>query len=192
MLLMIDNYDSFTYTLVQYFRTLGQDVLVKRNDDITIEQITQLNPSRIVISPGPGTPEQAGLSNEIILQFYKHVPILGVCLGHQAIAQAFGAIVTKAEKVMHGKTSSIIHSQSDIFAGIDNPFTVTRYHSLIVDETTLPDQIQATAWTTDQNNNTHELMALKLKDYPVVGVQFHPESVLTQFGHKLLSNFLAY
>lgn len=192
MLLMIDNYDSFTYTLVQYFRTLGQDVVVKRNDEITIDQIKQLKPNHIVISPGPGTPEQAGLSKDIILQFYKHVPILGVCLGHQAIAQAFGAVVSKADKVMHGKTSNIMHSQSNIFAGIDNPFTVTRYHSLIVDENTLPDQIQATAWSCDQNNNKHELMALKLKGYPVVGVQFHPESVLTQFGHKLLANFLAY
>jgi len=192
MLLMIDNYDSFTYTLVQYFKTLGQEVLVKRNNEITIEEIKQLNPQYIVISPGPGTPEQAGLSKEIILQFYKNVPILGVCLGHQAIAQSFGASVIKAKKVMHGKTSNIIHSQTDIFDGIDNPFVVTRYHSLIVDEDTLPEQIQATAWTYDDNNNKNELMALKLKNYPVIGVQFHPESVLTQFGHKLLSNFLAY
>ncbi|WP_299266318.1 aminodeoxychorismate/anthranilate synthase component II [uncultured Psychrosphaera sp.] len=192
MLLMIDNYDSFTYTLVQYFRALGQEVLVKRNDQITIEQIKQINPDHIVISPGPGTPEQAGLSKDIILQFYKNVPILGVCLGHQAIAQAFGATVIRAKKVMHGKTSNIIHSKTDIFIGIDNPFTVTRYHSLIVDENTLPEQIQATAWVCDENNKKQELMALKLKNYPVIGVQFHPESVLTQFGHKLLSNFLTY
>ena len=189
---MIDNYDSFTYTLVQYFKVLGQNVLVKRNDEITIEEIKQLKPQHIVISPGPGTPEQAGLSKDIILQFYQTVPILGVCLGHQAIAQTFGATVTKAKKVMHGKTSSITHSQTDIFDGIDNPFMVTRYHSLIVDEKTLPEQIQATAWSCDDKNNKNELMALKLKDYPVIGVQFHPESVLTQFGHKLLSNFLAY
>lgn len=189
---MIDNYDSFTYTLVQYFRALGQEVLVKRNDQITIEQVKQLNPDHIVISPGPGTPEQAGLSKDIILQFYKKVPILGVCLGHQAIAQAFGATVIRAKKVMHGKTSNIIHSKTDIFTGIENPFTVTRYHSLIVDENTLPEQIQATAWVYDENNKKQELMALKLKNHPVIGVQFHPESVLTQFGHKLLSNFLTY
>ena len=192
MLLMIDNYDSFTYTLVQYFRALGQEVLVKRNDQITIEQIRQINPDHIVISPGPGTPEQSGLSKDIILQFYKNVPILGVCLGHQAIAQAFGATVIRAKKVMHGKTSNIIHSKTDIFTGIENPFTVTRYHSLIVDENTLPEQIQATAWVYDENNKKQELMALKLKNHPVIGVQFHPESVLTQFGHKLLSNFLTY
>lgn len=189
---MIDNYDSFTYTLVQYFKALGQDVLVKRNNEITIEEIKQLNPQYIVISPGPGTPEQAGLSKDIVLQFYQSVPILGVCLGHQAIAQAFGARVTKAKKVMHGKTSNITHSATGIFDGIDNPFMVTRYHSLIVDENTLPEQIQAIAWAGNDENKQNELMALKLKDYPVVGVQFHPESVLTQFGHKLLSNFLAY
>ena len=189
---MIDNYDSFTYTLVQYFKALGQEVLVKRNNEITIEEIKQLNPQHIVISPGPGTPEKAGLTKEIILQFYKSVPILGVCLGHQAIAQAFGATVAKAKKVMHGKTSNITHSGTDIFDGIDNPFIVTRYHSLIVDENTLPEQIQATAWSCDDNDNKSELMALKLKDYPVIGVQFHPESVLSQFGHKLLLNFLAY
>jgi anthranilate synthase component 2/para-aminobenzoate synthetase component 2 len=189
---MIDNYDSFTYTLVQYFKALGQEVLVKRNNEITIKEIKQLNPQHIVISPGPGTPEQAGLTKEIILQFYKSVPILGVCLGHQAIAQAFGATVTKAKKVMHGKTSNITHSGTDIFDGIGNPFTVTRYHSLIVDESTLPEQIQATAWVCDDKNKKNELMGLKLKNYPVIGVQFHPESVLTQFGHKLLLNFLAY
>lgn len=188
---MIDNYDSFTYTLVQYFKALNQEVLVKRNDDITIEDIKQLNPQYIVISPGPGTPEQAGLSKQIVLEFYQTVPILGVCLGHQAIAQAFGATVTKAQKVMHGKTSEITHTKTGIFNDITNPFTVTRYHSLIVDAATLPEKIEATAWCNNEND-TNELMALKIKNYPVMGVQFHPESVLTEFGHKLLSNFLAY
>lgn len=192
MLLMIDNYDSFTYTLVQYFKALGQEVVVKRNDQVTLEKIEKLKPDHIVISPGPGTPENAGLCQDIILQFYKTVPILGVCLGHQAIAQAFGAKVVKAHKVMHGKTSVITHNNSELFSGVTTPFTVTRYHSLIVAPDSLPETLEALSWTESASDEMSELMALKLKGYPVFGLQFHPESVLSEFGHKLLSNFLTY
>lgn len=185
---MIDNYDSFTYTLVQYFQALGQEVLVKRNDEISLQQIKQLQPERIVISPGPCSPKEAGLSSEIILQFYKSMPILGVCLGHQAIAQSFGATVTRAPRVMHGKTSLVEHSENGLFRGIDNPMQVTRYHSLLVEESTLPEELKATAWVRDSG----ELMALEHIGEPLVGVQFHPESVLTKNGCKLLANFLDY
>lgn len=190
MLLMIDNYDSFTYTLVQYFQSLNQDVKVVRNDDISIAAIKSLNPKHIVISPGPCSPNEAGLSLEIINKFYQSTPILGVCLGHQTIAQAFGASVIKAKKVMHGKTSLISHSENGLFNRVENPLQVTRYHSLIVDHNTLPSFIQPTAWSLDQNQVTDEIMALQLTEYPVAGVQFHPESVLTHQGMLILDNFL--
>ena len=188
MLLMIDNYDSFTYTLVQYFQALGEEVVVKRNDQITLDEIAQLNPDRIVISPGPCSPSEAGMSKQIIEHFYQSKPILGVCLGHQAIAECFGATVTRANKVMHGKTSNVRHAKSRLFDGIEQPMLVTRYHSLIVEETSLPSELTATAWVED----TNELMAIEHKHYPLVGVQFHPESVLTKKGAKLLANFLEY
>lgn len=188
MLLMIDNYDSFTYTLVQYFQALGQEVLVKRNDEVSLSEVAKLNPQRIVISPGPKSPNEAGISMEVILQFYKTRPILGVCLGHQAIAQAFGAEVVRANEVMHGKTSLLNHNNKGLFKGLTDPMEVTRYHSLLVNESSLPEQLQATAWV----EQSRELMALAHKNEPLVGVQFHPESVLTQDGQKLLANFLDY
>lgn len=190
MLLMIDNYDSFTYTLVQYFQALDQDVVVKRNDQISLQDIKRLNPNHLVISPGPKSPSEAGLSIEIIKQFYQSTPIFGVCLGHQSIAQAFGAEVIRANKVMHGKTSLITHNSVGLFKGLENPLEVTRYHSLIVDEQTLPEFISATAHTLTSDNSPSELMALEMKEYPVMGVQFHPESVLTQQGMQLLNNFI--
>lgn len=190
MLLMIDNYDSFTYTLVQYFQALDQDVVVKRNDQISLQDIKRLNPNHLVISPGPKSPSEAGLSIEIIKQFYQSTPIFGVCLGHQSIAQAFGAEVIRANKVMHGKTSLITHNSVGLFKGLENPLEVTRYHSLIVDEQTLPEFISATAHTLISDNSPSELMALEMKEYPVMGVQFHPESVLTQQGMQLLNNFI--
>lgn len=188
MLLMIDNYDSFTYTLVQYFQALGQEVLVKRNDEVSLAQIEKLQPERIVISPGPCSPSEAGLSSEIILKFYQSMPILGVCLGHQAIAQSFGATVSRAPVVMHGKTSMINHDSSGLFNSINSPMEVTRYHSLLVEESSLPAELRSTAWV----EGTGELMALEHVSEPLVGVQFHPESVLTKNGYKLLSNFLDY
>lgn len=188
MLLMIDNYDSFTYTLVQYFQALGEEVVVKRNDQVSLTEIEELNPDRIVISPGPCSPSEAGLSKEIIKYFYQSKPILGVCLGHQAIAECFGATVKRADKVMHGKTSEVTHQSTPLFADIDDPMTVTRYHSLIVDEASLPSELKATAWV----SKTNELMAIEHQEFPLVGVQFHPESVLTKKGAKLLANFLEY
>ena len=189
MLLMIDNYDSFTYTLVQYFQALGEEVLVKRNDEISLSQIAELNPERIVISPGPCTPTEAGLSKEIILRFYQQLPILGVCLGHQAIAEAFGGRIVRANKVMHGKTSQIRHNSQGLFEGMEQSLRVTRYHSLMVDSESLPKCLLETAWV---DNKLNEIMALNMKDYPVFGVQFHPESILTAQGDRLLANFLKY
>ena len=188
---MIDNYDSFTYTLVNYFESLDQEVVVKRNDDITIDQIKQLNPTQIVISPGPRSPNEAGISLDVVANFYHKKPILGVCLGHQVIAQQFGAQVKRAKQVMHGKTSIITHSKKGMFQGLPNPLSVTRYHSLIVDYDTLPTFIEPTAWVeTESNVNHDELMAMAMKEYPVMGVQFHPESVMSESGLAMLNNFV--
>ncbi len=190
MLLMIDNYDSFTYNLVQYFGELGEDVCVYRNDKISLQAIEDLAPERIVISPGPCTPNEAGISISVIEHFKGKVPILGVCLGHQSIGQAFGGRIVHAKSIMHGKTSEIIHSNSDVFSAIDIPFTATRYHSLVVEKESLPDCFEITAWTEDGKGEVDEIMGLRHKDYPIYGVQFHPESILTTYGHQLLQNFL--
>ncbi len=185
MLLMIDNYDSFTYNLVQYFGELEQDVAVYRNDEITLEQIAALKPRHIVISPGPCTPNEAGISVPLIKQFAGKVPILGVCLGHQAIGQAFGGTIVHAKQVMHGKTSEITHHAAGVFRALPNPLKATRYHSLVIERATLPDCLAITAWTDDG-----EIMGVRHKTLPVEGVQFHPESILTERGHALLANFL--
>jgi anthranilate synthase/aminodeoxychorismate synthase-like glutamine amidotransferase len=185
MILMIDNYDSFTYNLVQYLGELGQNIKVVRNDKITIERIKRLKPERIVISPGPGRPEDAGISCEVIREFSGKIPILGVCLGHQAIGYVYGGRIINAKKLMHGKTSLIYHNQKTIFQGLLNPFEATRYHSLIVEKKSLPNCLEIIAWTKDD-----EIMALKHKNYPVWGVQFHPESILTKVGKGILANFL--
>ena len=185
MLLMIDNYDSFTYNLVQYFGELGQEVQVYRNDEITLDEIHALSPARIVISPGPCTPNEAGISVPLIHEFAGKIPLLGVCLGHQSIGQAFGGNIIRAKQLMHGKTSQIHHKNSGVFKDIRNPFTATRYHSLVIARETIPDCLEITAWTDDG-----EIMGVKHKTLAVEGVQFHPESILTDFGHELLNNFL--
>ncbi|NKB35947.1 MAG: anthranilate/aminodeoxychorismate synthase component II [Gammaproteobacteria bacterium] len=190
MLLMIDNYDSFTYNLVHYLEVLGEDVRVYRNDKITLEQIEELAPSRVVISPGPCTPDESGISVELIRHFKNRLPILGVCLGHQGIAQAFGAKIVHAGEVMHGKTSEIVHSKCDIFKDLDMPFTATRYHSLVIEKETLPDCFEISAWTEDSEQKLDEIMGIRHKKLPIYGVQFHPESILTSSGHQLLQNFL--
>lgn len=186
MILMIDNYDSFTYNLVQYLSELGEKVVVWRNDKITVNQIRGLKPKRIVISPGPGTPDEAGVSNEIIRQLSGTVPILGVCLGHQCIGQVFGGKVVRAKKIMHGKVSNIYHNKKGIFRGIENPFSATRYHSLLVENKSFPPSLEITAWTKDR-----EIMGLRHKTDLTYGVQFHPESILTLAGKKILKNFLS-
>jgi len=191
MLLMIDNYDSFTYNLVHYFGELGEHVSVFRNDKISIEKIEQLAPDRIVLSPGPCTPNEAGISIDVIKHFKDKLPVLGVCLGHQSIGQAFGGRIVHANKIMHGKTSEIYHNNTDVFKGLEIPFTATRYHSLVVEQETLPDCLEKTAWTQDENGKPAEIMGLRHKEYPVYGVQFHPESILTAYGHELLENFLS-
>ncbi len=191
MLLMIDNYDSFTYNLVQYLGELGQEVRVVRNDQVTLGEIETLAPACIVISPGPCTPNEAGISMPVIERFKGQVPLLGVCLGHQSIGQVFGGRVVHARRIMHGKTSEIHHGGSDIFAGLANPFIATRYHSLVVERASLPDCLEETAWTVDEHGARDEIMGLRHRDYPVYGVQFHPESILTAWGHELLQNFLA-
>jgi anthranilate synthase component 2 len=190
MLLMIDNYDSFTYNLVQYLGELGQDVRVYRNDQITLEEIARLAPERIVISPGPCTPNEAGISLDLIERFKGKIPILGVCLGHQAIGQAFGGRVVHARSIMHGKTSEIFHNRTDVFKGLEIPFTATRYHSLVIEKETMPSCLELTAWTRTPDGNIDEIMGVRHKEYPISGVQFHPESILTSYGHELLNNFL--
>ena len=185
MLLVIDNYDSFTYNLVQYFGELGEDVQVFRNDEITLEGVARLNPARIVVSPGPCTPNEAGISVAAITHFAGKVPILGVCLGHQSIGQAFGGKIVHAKKLMHGKTSAIQHNNSSVFSGLPLGFQATRYHSLVIERESLPDCLEVTAWTDDG-----EIMGVRHKTLPIEGVQFHPESILTEHGHALLKNFL--
>ncbi|MGS0628932.1 MULTISPECIES: aminodeoxychorismate synthase component II [Photorhabdus] len=191
MLLIIDNYDSFTYNLYQYFCELGTDVLVKRNDELQLEDIERLSPTHLVISPGPCTPNEAGISLAAISHFAGRLPILGVCLGHQAIGQAFGASVVKAREVMHGKTSAIHHNQQGVFKGLNRPLTVTRYHSLVIAAETLPASFEVTAWS-QHDGNVDEIMGIRHRTLPLEGVQFHPESILSEQGHQLLSNFLRY
>lgn len=190
MLLIIDNYDSFTYNLYQYFCELGCEVLVRRNDEITLEEIEALSPSHLVISPGPCTPNEAGISLAAIRHFAGKLPILGVCLGHQAIAQAFGANVVRARQVMHGKTSPITHTGKSVFKGLNNPLTVTRYHSLVVEANSLPSEFELTAWTTLADGSMDEIMGYQHRTLPIDAVQFHPESIKTEQGHQLLANFL--
>ena len=190
MLLMIDNYDSFTYNLVQYLGELGQEVEVYRNDEIDLAQVKKLNPEHIVISPGPCTPNEAGISVPLINEFAGKIPLLGVCLGHQSIGQAFGGKIVKAKTLMHGKTSLIYHTNQGVFKDLPNPYTATRYHSLVIESETLPDCLEITAWTEDENGEFGEIMGVKHKTLPIEGVQFHPESVLTEHGHALLDNFL--
>ena len=187
---MIDNYDSFTYNLVQYLGELGEEVQVVRNDALSIEQIRRLAPARIVISPGPGTPDQAGVTLELIEKLGAQIPILGVCLGHQSIGQVFGGRVVRAGSIMHGKTSPIHHIGKGVFAGLPNPFIATRYHSLIVEKASLPDCLEVTAWTQHADGSVDEIMGLRHRTLPIEGVQFHPESILTEHGHAQLRNFL--
>lgn len=190
MLLMIDNYDSFTYNVVQYLGELGADVRVYRNDEISVEDIRALQPERIVISPGPCTPNEAGVSMAVIEAFAGDVPLLGICLGHQSIGQVFGGTIVRARKVMHGKTSMMHHNNTGVFSGLENPLEATRYHSLVIERASLPDCLEMTAWTEDDNGNIDEIMGVRHRELAVEGVQFHPESILTRQGHDLLANFL--
>lgn len=190
MLLMIDNYDSFTYNLVQYFAELKADIHVIRNDELSVDEIAALNPERIVLSPGPCTPNEAGVSLEVIERFAGKLPLLGVCLGHQSIGQAFGGDVVRARQVMHGKVSPVFHTDQGVFAGLNNPLTQTRYHSLVVKRETLPDCLEITAWTQLEDGSVDEIMGLRHKTLNVEGVQFHPESILSEQGHEMLANFL--
>ncbi len=187
---MIDNYDSFTFNLVQYLQVLGAEVRVERNDALTVDQIRALSPSHIVISPGPCTPNEAGVSLEMIERLGPTTPILGVCLGHQSIGQTYGGTVVRAGKIMHGKTSRIRHRGAGVFAGLPDGYEATRYHSLVVDKATLPAALEITAWTENDDGSMEEIMGLRHREFPVEGVQFHPESILTQHGHALLKNFL--
>ncbi len=190
MLLMIDNYDSFTYNLVQYLGELGVEVRVVRNDELTVEAVAALAPERVVISPGPCTPNEAGISVPLIRALAGQIPILGVCLGHQAIGQAFGGHIVKARRVMHGKTSPVYHAGQGVFQGLENPFEATRYHSLVIESGTLPGCLEVTAWTQDADGGRDEIMGVRHRDLPIQGVQFHPESILTRHGHDLLRNFV--
>lgn len=190
MLLMLDNYDSFTYNLVQYLGELGAEVKVVRNDEVPVEAIEELAPERIVVSPGPCTPNEAGISLATLERFAGKLPVLGVCLGHQSLGQAFGGEVVRAREPMHGKTSPVYHNGEGVFAGLPNPFTVTRYHSLVVKRETLPDCLEITAWTQHPDGSLDEIMGLRHREFMIEGVQFHPESILTEHGHDLLANFL--
>ncbi|MEC8700837.1 MAG: anthranilate synthase component II [Pseudohongiellaceae bacterium] len=190
MLLMIDNYDSFTYNVVQFLGELGAEVQVYRNDAITLDEIEAMAPDQIVLSPGPCTPDQAGISLAVVERFAGKTPILGICLGHQSIGQAFGGRIIRAAKVMHGKLSPIHHQATGVFRGLSNPLTATRYHSLVIDKATLPESLEITAWTEDENGNLEEIMAVRHKSLAVEGVQFHPESIMSEHGHQLLENFL--
>lgn len=187
---MVDNYDSFTYNLVQYFGELGADVTVVRNDEVTVDEIEALSPDKIVISPGPCTPNEAGISVETIKRFAGTYPILGVCLGHQSIGNAFGGDIVHAKRIMHGKTSPVFHRDIGVFKGLNNPFIATRYHSLVINQKTLPDCLEVTAWTEDEKGGMEEIMGIKHKTLDIEGVQFHPESILTEHGHDMLKNFL--
>jgi anthranilate synthase component 2 len=190
MILMIDNYDSFTYNLVQYFGELGADVKVVRNDEITVEEIAALSPEKIVLSPGPCTPSEAGVSIDTIKTFAGKIPLLGVCLGHQSIGQALGGKVIRAPFVMHGKTSPVYHNNKGVFAGLKNPFQATRYHSLVIEKESIPESLEITAWTQNEDGSMAEIMGVKHKTLALEGVQFHPESILTEHGHDMLRNFL--
>lgn len=189
-LLMIDNYDSFTYNLVQYFGELGADVTVVRNDDIALDAIETMHPDKIVISPGPCTPKEAGISVPVIQTFAGRFPILGVCLGHQSIGHAFGGHIIRAQRIMHGKTSLVYHRNIGVFQGLPNPFTATRYHSLVIERASLPACLEITAWTQNDSGDIEEIMGVRHRDHDLEGVQFHPESILTEHGHDLLRNFL--
>ena len=190
MLLMIDNYDSFTYNVVQFLCELGAEVQVYRNDAITLDEIEAMAPDQIVLSPGPCTPDQAGISLAVVENFAGKTPILGICLGHQSIGQAFGGRIVRADRVMHGKLSLIYHRATGVFRGLAKPLTATRYHSLVIDRATLPESLEITAWTEDGNGNLEEIMAVRHKSLAIEGVQFHPESIMSEHGHQLLSNFL--
>jgi len=191
MLLMIDNYDSFTYNLVQYLGELGVEVRVVRNDELTVAQVADLKPERIVVSPGPCTPNEAGISVPAIRELAGRIPILGVCLGHQSIGQAFGGKIVKARQVMHGKTSPIYHRGQGVFAGLESPFEATRYHSLVIERDSIPECLEITAWTAREDGSIDEIMGVRHRDLSVQGVQFHPESILTRHGHDLLRNFIS-
>jgi anthranilate synthase component 2 len=190
MLLMIDNYDSFTYNLVQYLGELKAEVVVRRNDQVTLDEIESMSPNHIMISPGPCTPNEAGISLEVIKAYAGKLPILGVCLGHQSIGQAFGGEIVHANQIMHGKTSMIQHREQGVFAGLENPFEATRYHSLVINKASLPDCLELTAWTSCNGDEMDEIMGVRHREFQIEGVQFHPESILTRHGHDLLQNFL--